>query len=154
MTDSGLIGRDNDLPWPRIQEDMKMFQDTTKGHSVLMGRKTYESIPKKFRPLPGRHNIVITRDLSWAEDNVTVIYNKDELRDIEIPSGKLFIIGGAEIYKLFLGQMDSLLVSEVIGDFEGDTYFPFGPPKDISTLEFGVIKEYDLFTLKEYFLKL
>ena len=121
--DSRIIGRDNSLPW-RIPGDMKFFKQTTMGKPIIMGRKTYESIGK---PLPGRTNIVVTRDANWSAAGVEVF----NTLDAAIARGKaiaevdgaeeICIIGGAEIYKQALPHTDKIYLTEVLGDVEGDT---------------------------------
>ncbi len=121
MSKERLIGKDGTMPW-NLPEDLKLFKDLTMGHPILMGRKTYESIG---RPLPGRQNIVLTRQRDWqASDKVTVIQDISQLCEIELMHPEVMVIGGGEIYKLLLPQISCLYVSEVHGDFVGDTYFP------------------------------
>ena len=120
-----VIGRDNDLPW-KLPDDMKFFMETTRGHHVIMGRKYYDSIPKKFKPLPDRTNIVVTRQ-SDLEAPGCIVVNAVE-KGIEIArnnnEGETFIIGGAEIYKLSLPYATKMILTEIKADVEGDTYFP------------------------------
>lgn len=120
MTASRVIGRDCTLPW-HLPEDLAFFKRTTTGHPVVMGRKTYESIG---RPLPRRRNIVLTRDPSWSAPGVEVIHQPAELNRLPGLGGRVFIIGGSEIYAAFLPQTDDLLVSHVFAEHEGDTRFP------------------------------
>ena len=122
MTRERVIGKDNDLPW-RLPEDLKMFKRTTAGHPVVMGRKTWDSLGK-YKPLPGRQNIVITRDEDWAEVGAKVIFSPEELKEIELQDEHVFVIGGAQIYQLFLPQLDEMIVSHVYQNYEGDTQFP------------------------------
>ena len=120
MTPGRIIGRDNNLPW-HFPEDLRFFKRTTRDHPVVMGRKTFESIG---RPLPDRQNIVITRDSSWSAAGVEVIHSREDLAEIELCDQRVFIIGGAEIYSLFLADLDELFVSWVYQSYEGDTTFP------------------------------
>ena len=120
MTPERIIGRDNTLPW-HFPEDLKFFKRTTNGYPVVMGRKTFESIG---RPLPQRQNIVLTRDRGWSAEGVEVIHSKEGLADIELCKKRVFIMGGAEIYSLFLADLDELFVSWVYQTHEGDTTFP------------------------------
>jgi len=122
MTPERVIGIDNDLPW-RLPEDLKMFKRTTAGHPVIMGRKTWDSLGK-YKPLPGRQNIVITRDQNWAEDGATVILSPEELKQMDLQDEHVFVIGGAQIYQLFLPHLDELIISHVYQCYEGDTRFP------------------------------
>src|SRR5690554_7894244 len=97
------IGKDNDLLW-KLPRDMKFFKETTQGHTVVMGRKNWESIPEKFRPLPNRKNIVISRNADYKAEGATLITDLKELsQHIEVGQ-KCFIIGGAQIYQLALEQ--------------------------------------------------
>lgn len=119
-----LIGKNGDLPW-HIPEDLKLFKKRTKGHCVVMGRNTWESIGKK--PLPDRTNIIISKTLSFDRDeHFTCKSLETALAMAEIAHQEVFIIGGAQIYKaaLNLGWVDKIIVSKIKGEYEGDTYFP------------------------------
>lgn len=143
MTSERVIGKGNDLPW-HLPEDLKLFKQTTSGHPIVMGRKTYTSIG---RPLPNRQNIVLTRDRGWSAAGVTVVHAPEEIFELELQSLEVFIIGGAEIYKVFLPYLDTLLVSEVHGDYDGDTYFPeFAEMFHAGEL----VASYDGFDLRRY----
>ena len=120
MTPDRIIGRNSDLPW-HLPEDLKFFKRTTSGHPIVMGRKTYDSIGK---PLPKRQNIVLTREVSWSAPGVDTIHAPDALSSLELQDPHVFIIGGAQIYALFLPLLDDLLVSHVFESHEGDTTFP------------------------------
>ncbi|QNG61556.1 dihydrofolate reductase [Bacillus sp. PAMC26568] len=121
MDENQLIGHNNDLPW-RIPADLAYFKKTTMGQPVLMGRKTFESIGK---PLPGRENIVLTRNERFSHEGVTVIHSLDKaLVNEAYADQNLFIIGGAEIFKECLHIADRLYVTKIHNTFEGDTYFP------------------------------
>lgn len=120
MTPDRVIGRDGTLPW-HLPEDLAFFKRTTAGHPIVMGRKTFESIG---RPLPKRRNIVLTRDRSWSAPGVEVIHDPSELAALPGLDGRVFIIGGSEIYAAFLPELDDLLVSHVRERYEGDTRFP------------------------------
>lgn len=120
MTPDRVIGRGGSLPW-HLPEDLAFFKRTTAGHAVVMGRKTFESIG---RPLPRRRNIVLTRDRSWTADGVEVIHRPEDLKILTELEGRVFIIGGSEIYAAFLPETDDLLVSHVFAAHEGDTRFP------------------------------
>ena len=131
MAENRVIGKHNALPW-HLPEDLKYFSKSTKGHSVLMGRKTYFSLPKKFRPLPDRKNFVVTRNASSLEDEkkIDAIINLKEFlvnvknNKIQLPSDKLWIIGGSEIYKETKSFWDEVYLTKVKGEFEGDAFFP------------------------------
>lgn len=109
---------------------MKFFSKTTRGHHVLTGRKNYESIPKKYRPLPGRTNIVVTRSEDYQADGALVVSSIKEGIEHARSAGEtnLFIIGGGEIYKQTLELADTLVLTHVQTTLEGDTFFPeFSP---------------------------
>jgi len=120
-----VIGRNNDLPW-HLPDDMKYFMQTTKGHYVIMGRKNYDSIPEKFRPLPNRTNIVVTRQQGLKLPNCTVVHSLEEAVAIarEAAEKELFIIGGAAIYQLGMPLANRLYLTEIDATIDGDTYFP------------------------------
>jgi dihydrofolate reductase len=117
---NGAIGKDNTLLW-RLPEDLKFFKRTTLGCPVLMGRKTFESIG---RPLPGRRNIVITRNTTWRHDGVEVAHSLDDALARVATEVRVFVIGGGELYAQALPRADELILTEVDADFEGDTFFP------------------------------
>jgi dihydrofolate reductase len=117
--DNGVIGRNGAIPW-RIPEDLKRFKALTLGHAVVMGRKTWDSLPPKSRPLPGRRNIVVTRDAAWRGDGA-----ETSSLDSALACGDIFVIGGAEIYRAALGSADRIELTEVHGDFDGDAIFAF-----------------------------
>lgn len=120
MTPDRIIGKNGGLPW-HLPEDLAFFKRTTSGHPIVMGRKTYESIG---RPLPKRRNIVLTRDREWAAPGVEVIHTPEGLPALPDLDGRVFIIGGSEIYAAFLPTLDDLLVSHVFEPYEGDTRLP------------------------------
>ncbi len=125
MTPERVIGRDGALPWS-LPEDLAFFKRTTSGHPIVMGRKTFESIG---RPLPKRRNIVLTRDESWSAGGVEVIHRPSELRNLSEMAGRVFVIGGSEIYAAFLPELEDLLVSHVFESHPGDTWFPEFEPE-------------------------
>ncbi|WP_439534631.1 dihydrofolate reductase [Polymorphobacter sp.] len=123
--DNGVIGRDGTLPW-RLSADLKRFKALTVGKPVLMGRKTFESIG---RPLPGRHNIVLTRQPGWQADGVSVAPNLAEAiaaagMDPRARAAALMVIGGADIYAQALPLADRVELTEVHVDADGDTVLP------------------------------
>ncbi|MEW6165236.1 MAG: dihydrofolate reductase [Pseudomonadota bacterium] len=122
MARNGVIGRDNALPW-HLPEDLKRFKQLTMGHAVIMGRKTWESLPEKFRPLPGRRNIVVTRNAGYAAPGATVVHSLEEAEKVS-PGGTAFIIGGAELYAHALPRATRLEITEIDADIEGDARFP------------------------------
>lgn len=115
------IGKDNDLLW-HISDDLKRFKALTSGHTVVMGRRTFDSLPKK--PLPKRRNIVLTHDMDFVFDGVDVMHTIAEVLDAASGEEELFVIGGAAIYKQFLPFTQRLYVTWVYADFEADVYFP------------------------------
>jgi dihydrofolate reductase len=122
---NGVIGRNGQLPW-HLSADLKHFKRLTVGKSVVMGRKTFDSIGK---PLPGRQNIVITRNADWQRDGVTVVPNIAEAiaaagLDLKIHAAEIMIIGGADIYAQTLPFADRLYLTDVQLEIEGDAFFP------------------------------
>jgi dihydrofolate reductase len=127
---NGVIGKDNTLLW-KLPEDMAFFKRTTFGNPVIMGRKTWESIPPRFRPLQGRTNIVVTRQAGWSANGAQVAHGFEEALEMALesvaanPHGlRAFVIGGAELYALALPHADELVLTEIDRDFEGDARFP------------------------------
>ena len=113
------IGIENHLPW-RLPEDLAHFKRTTTGHPIIMGRKTFESIG---RALPGRRNIVISRNAAWRHDGVEAVPSVEAAIAL-VPGGEAFVIGGAQIYAETLAQASCLIVTEIDREFGCDTYFP------------------------------
>lgn len=120
MAADRAIGIKQSIPW-RLPEDMKLFKRLTMGHPILMGRKTWESLG---RPLPGRQNIVLTRDASFTAEGAIVIRSVEELSSLELIDNEVMVIGGAQIYAHLLPKMKKLYVSEVQGEYAADTWFP------------------------------
>ncbi|MFE1243320.1 dihydrofolate reductase [Fictibacillus sp. NPDC058756] len=118
MDENRAIGKDNDLPW-YLPNDLKHFKKTTMGKPIVMGRKTYESIGK---PLPGRENIVVTRDKSYKAEVTTIVHSVDEV--LQMNADEICVIGGTEIFKMFLPVADRLYITEIHHTFDADTYFP------------------------------
>lgn len=114
------IGLNNAIPW-RLKEDMLLFKSLTMGHPILMGRKTWESLG---RPLPGRQNIVLTRNAAYEAEGAVVITDLSQLESVELQDPEIMVIGGAQLYARLLPQMQRLHVSEVQGTHEVDTWFP------------------------------
>ena len=125
LTQNRVIGKNNDLPL-HLPDDMKYFMQTTKGHHVIMGRKNYDSIPEKFRPLPNRTNIVVTRQKNWSGEKCLVVHSIEEGIEIAKKDNQeeLFIIGGAEIYKEGFRFIQRMYLTEIQTEIEGDTHFP------------------------------
>ena len=124
---NGVIGLNNQMPW-HLPEDLAHFKRTTLGCPVLMGRKTWESIPAKFRPLPGRANLVITRQPDWKAEGAHVVHSLEEgltLALAHCPEGKdLWVMGGAEIYAQAASIAEEAVVTEIEADYEGDAFAP------------------------------
>ncbi len=120
-----VIGKNNDLPW-RLPDDMKFFMETTKGHHVIMGRKNYDSLLPRFKPLPHRTNIVITRQKNFEAPGCIVLHAVEPGLEIARKNAEeeCFIIGGAEIYKLAMPHTTRLYLTEIDAVVDGDTYFP------------------------------
>ena len=131
LTKNRVIGKNNDLPW-QLPDDMKYFMQTTKAHHVIMGRKNYESIPEKFRPLPNRTNIVVTHQKEFTAPGCRVVNSIEEGIAIARSAGEkeLFIIGGSEIYGQGMAYADQLYLTEIDATLEGDTYFPLFNPDE------------------------
>ena len=120
---NNIIGGDNKLLW-HISEDLKRFKEITSGHTIIMGRKTFESLPGV---LPNRKHIILTRDKNYSIDSnqVTIEHDFDSILKKYLNSeDEVFIIGGAEIYKQFLPHCNKLYLTKINHSFEGDTYFP------------------------------
>lgn len=120
---NGVIGKNNDLVW-NLPDDMKYFMNTTKGHHIILGRKNYESLPPKFRPLPNRTNIVVTRQPSLNLTNTVVVNSLKQAFDYSKNQNKIFVIGGGQIYKQAFPFADTLYITEIHESFDGDTFFP------------------------------
>jgi dihydrofolate reductase len=122
---NGTIGRDNQLLW-HLPEDLKHFRAATMGAPVIMGRKTWQSLPERFRPLPGRRNLVLSRQPGFEAPGAQVLPDLDTALKLAEASGavRAFVIGGAQIYREALPRADELLLTEVERDFEGDAHFP------------------------------
>lgn len=120
---NGVIGKDNRLPW-HLPEDMAHFKSLTQGCPVVMGRKTWDSLPPRFRPLPGRTNIVITRQADWsAEGAVRAASLQDALRHTSAGQ-TVWVIGGAQVYAEAQPLADRIELTEIAQDFEGDAHAP------------------------------
>jgi dihydrofolate reductase len=115
-----VIGRDNDLPW-HLSADLKRFKAITWSKPILMGRKTYESIG---RPLPGRHNIILTSKSDYLAEGCSVAHTYEEAEILAGAADELVVIGGAALYQRFLLRADRLYLTLIDKEFEGDTYFP------------------------------
>ena len=124
---NGVIGVNNALPW-HLPEDMAHFKRNTLGCPVIMGRKTWDSLPPKFRPLPGRLNVVVTRQTGWKAEGAVVAHSLEAACAACPADSTAWVIGGAELYALALPLAGTAIVTELDADFEGDAFAPqFGP---------------------------
>jgi len=121
---NGVIGKDNAMPW-KIPGEQAYFKRVTMGHPIIMGRRTWESIG---RPLPGRRNIVVSRNPGFAAHGAETVSSLDAAIARCAGAAEAFIIGGAELYRLALPRAGRLLITEIDHDFEGDTFFPAPDP--------------------------
>ncbi len=125
LTQNRVIGKNNGLPW-HLPDDMKYFMQTTKLHHLIMGRKNYDSIPEKFRPLPNRINVVVTRQKHFNALDCLVVHSVEEGIALAKKTGEIevFIIGGAEIYQVGMPLTQRMYLTEIQTTLPGDTYFP------------------------------
>lgn len=119
----GVIGRDGGLPW-HLPEDMAHFRTVTLGHPVVMGRRTWDSLPERFRPLPDRRNVVVTRNPAWSGDGAEAARSLDDALRLLAGAERVSVIGGAELYAAGLPLADELLLTELDLEVQGDTVFP------------------------------
>ncbi len=122
---SGVIGRNGGIPW-QLPEDLKRFKALTKGHTVVMGRRTWESLPAKFRPLPGRRNIVLTRQRDFTADGATVVQSLDDA----LTDADTWVVGGEQIYNLAMPRANRCEVTEVDVDVRRDDSDAVAPVLD------------------------
>lgn len=124
---NNAIGKDNNLLW-HLPADMKFFRETTTGHCIITGRKNYESIPKKYRPLKDRINVVVTRNKEFSEEGVHVCHSVEEAIDLakSLEKVETFIIGGGQIYNEVIEKdlISKMYITQVNEAFEADTFFP------------------------------
>ncbi len=128
MDENRVIGRDNDLPW-RLPDDMRWFREKTLGKPCIMGRKTYDSLPDRFRPLPGRLNIVVTRNSDYQALGAVVVHSVDEALQAAGDVEEVIIVGGGDLFRRLMPVVDRLYLTQVRGAVEGDVFFP---PIDLS----------------------
>ena len=143
---NNCIGKDGKLPW-HLPEDMKRFRDLTMGKTVLMGRKTWESLPEKFRPLPGRNNIVITRQANYNVPPGVHLHSSIESALTVHADEDIIVIGGAEIYSQTINKADTLYVTHVDQVVEGDAFCPVIDPQQWKETE---REDYDEFSFVTY----
>ena len=142
MAANRVIGRDGTLPW-RLPADLKKFKFVTLNKAVVMGRKTWESLP--VRPLPDRHNIILTRCVDFQANGGTVVHGLDKAFDHASGTGEVMVIGGEEIYRLALPRADRIYLTEVRGNFEGDAKFPDLDPaewREVSREDHAAVGEF------------
>ncbi|WP_411953290.1 dihydrofolate reductase [Alkalibacillus sp. S2W] len=120
MDENHVIGLDQGMPW-HLPNDLKYFKSVTSQSTIVMGRKTFESIG---RPLPKRHNIILTRQKDFNPEGCTVIHSMEELQDVVLSNEHVFIIGGAALFAEALSFADYMYITHIHSTFEGDTYFP------------------------------
>lgn len=136
--ENGAIGKDNDLPW-HLPADLRHFKNLTKGHTVIAGRRCYESFPEKYRPLPDRHNIVLTRRRDYEAPGATVVHSLSAALDVASGHGnEVFIIGGGELYRETLEKdlVDIMHITRIHHTFDADTIFP-----EIDTRKWKLVSE-------------
>ena len=120
---NGAIGRNNDLLWQN-RRDQQHFKQATMGHPVIMGRHTWDSLPERFRPLPGRRNIVVTRNTAFQARGAEVAHSLNDALALLAREPRAFVIGGGELYAQALPLADELVLTEIAAHFEADTFFP------------------------------
>jgi dihydrofolate reductase len=128
---NGVIGADGSIPW-RLPGEQRMFKERTMGATVVMGRATWDSLPERFRPLPGRRNVVLTRDPRWRADGAVVARSVDD-----VTGDDFWVIGGAEIYRAFLPRAGHIVRTTVDLEVAGDTYAPPLGPEWVVTASSG-----------------
>jgi dihydrofolate reductase len=150
MDENGLIGKNNSLPW-HLPNDLKYFKRITIGNTIVMGRKTYESIGK---PLPGRKNVILTRNKNYTIDNATIINSPDMVQQLA-SIDDVFIIGGAELFSSLIGITDKLYITKIHEKFEGDVYFPSINWDDwvIESVEKGTVDDNNIYQHDFYIYK-
>ena len=120
QSSGGVLGMDGRLPW-HLPEDLRRFRELTLGSTVVMGRRTWESLPSRFRPLPGRRNVVLTTDPAWAAEGAEPVASVGEALAL---GGDLWVIGGASVYAAFLPYAQEVVRTEIDAEFPGDTWAP------------------------------
>jgi dihydrofolate reductase len=147
VAENGVIGKENNLPW-HLPEDLKHFKELTLGKTVLMGRKTYESIVTRLgKPLPGRKNVVITRQTDYKVPDGVLIFSNLETAFKELANEDIYVIGGAEIYKQALPYAQKFFLTRVKGKYQGDAFFP---PVNWSQWEKITEEDFNNFTFLEF----
>ena len=155
-SNNNVIGKCNDIPW-KLPTDLKYFKKITENSTVIMGRKCWESIPEKFRPLPNRINVIATRDSNFKANGAITIKDLDNVLNSLKNNDKdnnVFIIGGSEIYKQSFSFADKLYLTRVLADIDGDVYFEgFNESEWVMVNRGDIIEENGLRFVFEYYEK-
>lgn len=130
---NGVIGRGNAMAW-RLPEDVKHFAATTRGSPVIMGRSTWDSLPPRYRPLPGRRNLVLTRHIGWHAEGAEAMGSLDAAIAAAGDVPQVYVIGGAQVYAQALPIADELVLTEIERDVDGDVHFPPWPREHFTEL--------------------
>jgi len=162
--DNHIIGNNGEIPW-KISEDFKHFKRTTTGNPCIMGRKTWDSLPENYKPLPNRPNIIVSRKAAMLEKqnqwSLKDVYFESDLSEAigfaseTFPDKEIFIIGGEQIYRHALeqGLVNKVIASEIKGIHEGDTFFPELPLQGMEIVKSrNVIQQFEDFCIVEYIL--
>lgn len=148
VAENGIIGKDGDIPW-HIPEDLEHFKEKTTGNTVVMGRKTFQSLPDSFKPLPDRENIVLTRsNFDPGHESVKIANSLNEGWQ-KVQNEKIFIIGGAGVYRQTLEEADKMILTEIHEEYEGDTYFPEYDQEKWKEIEREEHKNFDFVEYRE-----
>lgn len=127
---NGVIGDGERMPW-HLPEDLAFFREATRGRPVIMGRRTWQSLPDRFRPLPARRNLVVSRDAAFQAPGAEVVDSLDAaLEQVRDDGGRVFVIGGEQLFTLALPRAQVLVLTEIDRDFDGRTRFPDWPRAD------------------------
>lgn len=141
MGKNRVIGLNGDMPWRgRLPADVEHFVNTTRGKAVIMGRKTWESLPKGSKPLAGRKNIVLTRDTEFKAPGCIVVHSAEEALLEAEGKREAVVIGGSEIYELFLPLADTMYLTLIDREFVGDAFFP-----EVDCSEWKLISKVEIF---------
>lgn len=125
MSRNGVIGANGSMPWAgHLRTDMEHFVKYTTDKTVLMGRKTYDSIPARFKPFKRRRSVIVTRDRSYTQPDCEIVHNKLEIVKLSKECNELIVIGGAEIYQLMMPQAEKLVITHIHDYVPGDVFFP------------------------------
>ncbi len=146
MTKDFVIGKDNEIPW-HIPGEQTFFKKTTMGHCLIMGRKTFESIG---HPLPGRRNIVVTRNTKYKAPGCEILFSFEEALEAAGKEEKVFVIGGQQLFAQSLARADTLILSIIDRDVAGDTWFPKFPETDFVLTEQEKVTEPEPYLINTY----